>query len=156
MYAVYDNDRQEFVAFHEEKEVVTSYLINIVKNHQDEEVPLSICKLKNKKAKRIENFEGLYLVRYNDTYVQSDWVEYIGICSDDLVADDKFVKDILLRMLECGRVTDKKEIKTIVRAIKIIDRLLEDSKTYTPTLKELKIMESDYSPYINGKYFQVR
>ena len=66
------------------------------------------------------------------------------------IDDEQQCRDILLKILECDIITDK-ERKHVERAVKVIDRLLEDSKRFTPSISELKGYEMDYSPYLYNK-----
>ena len=148
MYCVYDTGNN-MIAFHDELEVVEKYK-EYVKRSNPNLPDLYVGKIKKKKMKRIYNYENLYLVRYSDTYVQSGYLVYLEILSDQFIYDERYCKDILLRILECREITDK-ERKSIERTVKIVDRFLQESKEFTPSLDELKKFEADYSPYIYNK-----
>jgi hypothetical protein len=137
------------VAFHDELEVVETYVANAMRCNQN--LPeLHIGKIKKKKVKNMTEYDELYLVRYCDTYVQSGYLVYLEILSDQFIYDEKLCKDVLLRILECKDITDK-ERKSIERTVKVVDRVLQESKEFTPSLNELKKYESDYSPYMYNK-----
>ena len=151
MYCVYDSNKQ-IIAFHDEYDVVESYIDHIHKSHKEEKIPqLRIGKIKKKKIKHVIDLDELYLVRYADTYVQSGYLEYLEIMSSQHIYDEKMCKDILLRILECNPLSDK-ERKAVERTVEIIDRFLTESKEFTPTISELKMCEMDYAPYIYNKF----
>ena len=101
---------------------------------------------------KVIDLDTLYLVRYADTYVQSGYLEYLELSSSQCLYDERQCKDVLLRILEVNHLTDK-ERKSIEKTIKIVDRLLTESREYTPLLSELKVYEANYAPYIyNTKY----
>lgn len=148
MYCVYDTNNN-VIAFHDDINVVETYRENAMRSNP--ELPdLHIGKLKKKKMKKIYDHDDLYLVRYSDTYVQSGYLMYLELISDQFIYDEQQCKDMLLRILECRDITDK-ERKTIERAVKIVDRVLQESKEFTPSLCELKKFEADYAPYLYNK-----
>ena len=145
MYAAFDG--KQIVAFHDEYRVVEEYCSLIEKNHNGR---LSICKIKDKKCTKLDYFEDLYLVRYNETYVQSGYVLYLQILTDDYIHDHVYAKDILMRILEFYSFS-KDEMKAIKKTIKILDNMIKDDSEYVPELSTLKSMEVDYQPYIYNK-----
>jgi hypothetical protein len=148
MYCVYDNN-DTVIAFHDDFDVVELYVHNI-KSSNPESPDLHIGKIKKKKAKTILDLDDLYLVRFGDTYVQSGYLEYLEIMSSQSIYDNKQCKDVLLRILECNPLTDK-ERKAVEKTVDIIDRILTESKEYTPTINNLKMCEADFAPYIYSK-----
>lgn len=145
MWAAYDNNKKEIIAFHDEKRVVKCYIFNIEKNYQD--ISLSLIKLPNKKCRKLSNFDDLYLVRYHDTYVQNRYYVYQEILTGNSIYENRLVKEILERSL--GNYSfSKKEIKTIIKTIEIIDKILSDDITFTMSYSDLKKSEVDYYPYI--------
>lgn len=148
MYCVYDT-KQNIIALHDDLDVVETYMENVMKCNPN--LPeLQIGKIKKKKLKNIVDLDELYLVRYSDTYVQSGYLVYLEVLSDQFIYDEQLCKDVLLRMLECSDITDK-ERKSMERTVKVVDRLLQESKEFTPSLTELKKYESDYGPYMYNR-----
>ena len=144
MFAVVDSECQ-IIAYHDYLDVVEKYIENVKKSHGD--VDLHISKIK-KKHVSLTGIEDLYLVRYADTYVQEGYMEYLALASDQFIYDYRYAKDILLKILEEYAELNNKDIKTLKKATKIVDRILRDSETYTPDLTELKNLKLDYDPYI--------
>ena len=148
MYCVYDKSKK-IIAFHDELDVVEVYKNNVSVSHP--ELPeLYIGKIKKKKLNKIIDIDSLYLVRYCDTYVQSGYLVYLELVSDQYIYDNKYCKDVLLRILECTDITDK-ERKSIERTVKVVDRILQEAKEYTPTITELQGYEVDYYPYMYNR-----
>ena len=145
MYCVYDNTGN-VIAFHDEYDVVETYLDNLKSSH-DNLPDLHIGKIKKKKIKNVKDLDNLYLVRYADTYVQSEYLTCIELMSHQSIYDNKQCKDVLLKILECYPISNK-ERKSIERTVDIIDRLVKEAKEYTPTLNDLKSFEADYAHYL--------
>lgn len=152
MYCVYDT-KNNVIAFHDDYDVVETYVNHVKKTHTGQEVipDLHIGKIKKKKVQHLTDFDDLYLVRYADTYIQNGYFLYLELMSKQHIYDEQQCKDVLLRMLECYRLTDK-ERKSIEKTVKIIDKVLMESKTFTPSLEELKSCEIDYAPYMYNKF----
>ena len=150
MYCAYDMDLGRIVAYHDDQSVVETYVRNVVRSHPEIE-PLKIMKVKRKEVKYLDDYESLYLVRCGETYIQSGYIEYLNLTSSQFVYDERYARDVMLRILEMGQITEAKKVKSLKKAIKIMDELLYDSEAYTPSLKELKTMEMDYMPYMNAR-----
>jgi hypothetical protein len=145
MWAAYDDNKKEIVAFHDEKRVVKCYISNIEKNYKD--ISLSLLKLPNKKCRNLQNFDDLYLVRYEDTYVQNRYYVYQEILTGGSIYENRLVKEILERSLGSYDFS-KKELKTIIKTIKIFDKILADDISFVMSYEDLKKSEMDYYPYI--------
>lgn len=150
MYCAYDTDMGRIVAYHDSQSVVETYVQNVVKSHPEIE-PLKIIKVKRKEVKRLDDYESLYLVRCGETYVQSGYIEYLNLSSSQFIYDERYARDVMLRVLEMGQISEAKKVKRLKKAIKIMDELLYDSESYTPSLKELRTMEMDLLPYMNNR-----
>lgn len=152
MYCVYDNHKN-VIAFHDDIDVVEAYIDRVnhtQKQSQNECSELHVGKIKKKKLKKLTDLDDLYLVRYADTYVQSGYLVYLEMLSDQYIYDEQHCKEILLRILECHDI-DEKERKSLERSVKVIDRILQESREFTPTLKQLKSYELDYAPYLYNR-----
>lgn len=145
MWVAYDMNKKEIVAFHDEKRVVKCYISNIEKNYKD--ISLSLLKLPNKKCRNLHNFDDLYLVRYADTYVQNRYYVYQEILTGGSIYENRLVKEILERSLGSYDFS-KKELKTIIKTIKIFDKILADDISFVMSYEDLKKSEMDYYPYI--------
>lgn len=150
MFCAYDCDKN-LIAFHDSKKVVNKYIADVYKCHK---IHLELGRIKEASEWKLKNKDDLYLVRVNDTYVQSGYLIYIQISSQQLVEDEEFAKDILYKMLEADRLTDK-QARKIYNAIKVIEDVLYEDRNYIPTLNQLKTMKLDYDPYIysSGLYY---
>ena len=148
MYAVINNDTKEIVAYHEDEDVVEFYLDSV---EDDKKEDLSIIKIKKKyKEEILRKYEDLHLVRFGNTYVQSGYIVYIKLSSQDMIDDEEYARDILLRIIETQNLNNN-EIKKLSKAIEVVDRLINEDKTYTPSYSELKRMRSHYELYMYNK-----
>lgn len=148
MYAVINNDSREIIAYHEDEEVVEFYLDSVEDDKKDD---LSIIKIKKKyKEEIVKNYEDLHLVRFRNTYVQSGYLIYIKLSSQDILDDEEYARDILLRIIETQNLNNN-EIKKLSKAIEVVDRLINEDKTYTPSYNELKRMRNHYDLYMYNK-----
>ena len=143
MFCAYDIE-ENIIAFHDSKKVVQKYIDTIFSIHK---VELKLGKIKKTSEWKISDKDDLYLVRFNDTYVQSGYLLYLELAEDSLIKDEETARDILSKIIEIGRVTDK-ETKKLEKAIKVIEDLLSEDRSYVPTLTQLKSMKLDYDPYI--------
>lgn len=149
MYCCYDQDlsKEKIIAFHDEYEVVKKYCDAIKKCHNKE---LKIGKIKKKILKNISDFDDLYLVRYGGTYIQSGYLEYMDIERGPYIYDNRYCKDILLRILELYDLSNS-EIKNVKKTIKLIDKIMKNDSDYTPLISELEEMKMEYEPYIYNR-----
>lgn len=148
MYAVINTSSKEIIAYHEDEEIVEFYLDSVEDDKKDD---LSIIKIKKKyKEEIIKKYEDLHLVRFGNTYVQSGYIIYIKLSSQDILDDEEYTRDILLRIIETQNLNDN-EIKKLSKAIEVVDRLINEDKTYTPSYSELKRMKSHYDLYMYNK-----
>lgn len=135
-------DKIEYVAFHDEKRVVKKY-IDYCNKYND--LDLKLIKIKRKKAEKVYNFSNLYLIKYQDTYIQNGYTEYADVC--DVIGDYQSCKDTLLAILETYNLS-KKERKAFEKVIVSIDDIISEDKKFTPSLDILKEAENDIYPYI--------
>jgi hypothetical protein len=150
MYCVYDNNN-DVVAFHDEYDVVETYIRKIKISNPTSSPDLHIGKIKKKKIKNMVDLDNLYLVRFGDTYVQNGYLGYLDLISSQSIYDNKQCKDVLLKILECNPISAK-ERKAIEKTVEVIDRFLTEAREFTPTLNELKVCEADYAPYLYNKF----
>lgn len=143
MFCVYDTDGN-IIAFHHKKRVVEKYIDRIYSLHK---INLKIGKLKESSKYKLIGKDDLYLIRYADTYIQSGYLSYVEISSDQFIEDDQQALDTLYRMLELSRLK-KKEVKTITKAIEVIEKIVKEDREYTPTIKDLKTMKHNYDAYV--------
>ena len=143
MFCAYDIE-ENIIAFHDSKKVVQKYIDTVFSIHK---VGLKLGKIKKTSEWKISDKDDLYLVRFNDTYVQSGYLLYLELAEDSLIRDEETARDILSKIIEIGRVTDK-ETKKLEKAIEVIEDLLSEDRSYVPTLTQLKSMKLDYDPYI--------
>lgn len=148
MYAVINNDTKEIIAYHEDEDVVEYYLDSVEDDKKDD---LSIIKIKKKyREEIIKKYDDLHLVRFRNTYVQSGYLIYIKLASQDILEDEEYARDILLRIIETQNI-DKDKIKKLTKAIEVIEDLIDNDETYTPSYSELQRMRNHYDCYMYNK-----
>jgi hypothetical protein len=148
MYAVINNDTKEIIAYHEDEDVVEYYLDSVEDDKKDD---LSIIKIKKKyREEIIKKYDDLHLVRFRNTYVQSGYLIYIKLASQDILEDEEYARDILLRIIETQNI-DKDKIKKLTKAIEVIEDLIDNDETYTPSYSELQRMRNHYDYYMYNK-----
>lgn len=147
MYCCYDESKEKIIALHDEYKIIKSYCDTIKKQH---DIELKIAKIKNKKIKKITDYDDLYLVRYGDCYIQSGYLEYMDITTGQYIYDNTYCKDVLMRILELYDLSNS-EIKNIKKTIKLIDKILKEDSEYTPLFSDLEKMKLDYEPYMYNK-----
>ena len=149
MYCALDSNGKNIVAIHDNIEVVKRYCEMIKKFH---DVYLPIGKIKKKKIKDSRMYEDLYLVRYNDTYVQAGYVDVLKLMSDDFIYDYKYTTDILMRILEVsGNEISNGEKKAVRKVILMLDRLIKEDEEFVPQLNTLQSARYDLECYEYNK-----
>lgn len=143
MYCAYDNDGN-IIAFHDKKHVVEKYIDSIYSLHK---IQLNKGKIKKSSKHKLIGKDDLYLIRYGDTYVQSGYLVYIEFVEPQFIEDDQYALDILYRLLEMSRLTEKQS-KKIMKAIKVMEQLVREDRRYVPSLDQLKTLKTDYEPYL--------
>lgn len=151
MYAVIENNN--IVAYNKRYSVCIEYINNVKKtysNNKDEyNNKLEIIKIKNKKAKNKSDFDELYLIRYEDTYIQSGYVEYLSLSAEQIFYDNKYALDVLLKFLDTDFPMSKKDKNHLEHVVSFLYNIIKNDKLYTPCLNDLKNMGENYSTYIN-------
>ena len=143
MYCVYD-DKGNIIAFHNKKYIVEKYIDSIYSHHK---ISLEIGKIKKSSKYKLNKNDDLYLVRFGDTYVQTGYLMYIEMCQNQILEDDQQALDILYRLLEIRRLS-KKQSKKIMKAIEVLEKVVDEDRSYVPTLQQLKNLKMDYDPYM--------
>ncbi len=147
---VENNRNKSIIAFHKKKDIIIKYCKNANRDIDDKNCKVFAIKIENKKAKQFQDYEDLYLVRYGQTYIQSKYLETHQLDSDTLIDDLKYTRDILYRIIEFN--TNKKDIKTLTKAIEIVEHEIDIAKGYTPSIKELVNRFHHYEEYKNTIY----
>ena len=148
MYGVINIVTKQIIAYHEDESVVELYLDSVEDDKKDE---LSIIHIKKKYRDTLLNkYDDLHLVRFRNTYVQSGYLIYIKLASQDILEDEEYARDILLRIIETQNI-DKDKIKKLSKAIEVIEELINEDKTYTPSYSELQRMRNHYDYYMYNK-----
>lgn len=151
MYCVLDEYGRKVIAIHYEKETCEKYCELIERFHN---IKLPIGKIKKKKLKKHpeikkhpELLDDLFLVRYNDTYVQTGYVDVLEINSGELLHDYKYAKEILIRVLKIEDTIDKSARKAIEKSILLLDELYNDNSEFVPMLSDLQSYKMDNEAY---------
>ena len=143
MYCIL-NEKKQMIAFHDELRVVELYKELIQKNHG---INLEIRKIKKNYKKHIKDFDDLYLVKYGEAYVQSGYLLYLQLTSNQSIDDMQSTKDTLLMILETRENLTRKEEKNVKKVVELLDDLITEDSSYVPDLDTLKSMKQDYDPY---------
>lgn len=147
MYGVIDEDKN-IIAYHEDEDVVELYLDSIEDDKKDN---LSIVHFKKKyKNTLLTKYEDLHLVRFRNTFVQSGYLIYVKLATQDMIDDEEYARDILLRIIETQNL-DRKQTTKLIKAIEVIDKIINNDKTYTPSYDELNRMKSHYDYYMYNR-----
>lgn len=144
MYGIINEDNK-LIAYHELKEPVEIYMESVDTDKKDN---LKIIHIKKKYRDSIyEKYDDLHLVRLHNTYVQSGYLVYIKIASQDIVDDEEYAKDILLRIIETQNLNYKDTTK-LMKAIAVLEKIIDNDRTFVPSLEELKRMKDHYDYYM--------
>lgn len=144
MYCAYDKENN-IIAIHDKKRIVKAYIDNY---YESNGIILNIGKIKESSEYKLKEKDDLYLIKYGNTYIPSGYVLYNQLSIDPILEDDEYALDVLYRILEVNRL-NKKEVKIISNAIKVMERLVKDDKSYTPSKEELDNIKNNYELYLN-------
>lgn len=148
MYVIID-EKNEIVAYNKRYSVCIEYINNIKRTYSDSDKNLEIVKIKDKKARNDPEFDELYLIRYENTYIQSGYIEYLSLNGEQIFYDNKYALDVLLKFLDTDYPMSKKDRKHIEHVVTFLYNIIKDDKLYTPSLYDLKGLREYYSTYIN-------
>lgn len=143
MYCAYDKNKN-IIAFHDKRRVVEKYIDSIFKLHH---IELILGKIKKSSKYKLIDKDELYLIRYGNTYVQSGYLIYIELSQDQFIEDEQYATDVLYRLLETSRLTDKQS-KKIEKAIKVMEDILKEDREFIPSFNTLEELKLNYDPYI--------
>lgn len=152
---VVKNSNNNLIAYHEDLDVVEEYVRNVKISHP--EADLVVGKMSEEFVKRKDPDNELYLVRYSETYVQSGYLIYLEVNSGQYIYDMKYCKDIIIRTIDQWKYElNDKDIKCLKKATKILDEILFDAETFTPSMEDLRSIKDTIDPYIynRGTYFE--
>lgn len=148
MYVIID-EKNEIVAYNKRYSVCIEYINNLKRTYSDSDKNLEIVKIKDKKARNDPEFDELYLIRYENTYIQSGYIEYLSLSGEQIFYDNKYALDVLLKFLDTDYPMSKKDRKHIEHVVTFLYNIIKDDKLYTPSLYDLKGLQEYYSTYIN-------
>lgn len=148
MYCALSTDGKKVIAIHDDIDVVEKYIDNIEKNHN---IRLPIGKIKKKQLKKHPEYNDLYLVRYNNIYVQAEYLETLSIISEDYIYDYRCAIEILLRSLEVEDMSEN-DMKAIKKSIKVLDKIIKSYEEYVPELSTLQSTKMDLEAFRDKCY----
>lgn len=148
MYCALSTDGKKVIAIHDDIDVVEKYIDNIEKNHN---IRLPIGKIKKKQLKKHPEYNDLYLVRYNNIYVQAEYLETLSIISEDYIYDYRCAIEILLRSLEVEDMSEN-DMKAIKKSIKVLDKIIKSYEEYVPKLSTLQSTKMDLEAFRDKCY----
>ena len=143
-YIIY-NENNKVVAYTDDKEILETYLFNINKCTGKQ---YSFKKVKYKRIKDNEDYDDLYLVRFNDTYIPSKFYKYMELEDSN---EGRRVVDYLMKNLEIRELSEKKR-KLVEKMILLVEKWHTEDKEYTPDNEELEKLEDHYQPYLEKWY----
>ena len=128
----------EIIAFHNDKEVMTTYLRNYKETNPSDIV--SLCKMKKKEARKNLHYYDYWLVACNETYVQTKYEHILSMCVE---YNDKV--NLLEQLNQLLSETKKRKYRLVlIDTIKIIESNKKRCGAYTPSLD---ILDEEYWKY---------
>ena len=147
MFCAYD-EKNNIIAFHDSKRVIEKYISSMRQLHG---INLSFGKIKKRSEWKLKGKDDLYLVRYENSYVQAGYSICIDLFGSHIVEEEREVIDILMKILELRTELSKSQAKNIEKCIGTITELLEEDKRYVPQMSELKSMYMTYEEYLHER-----
>lgn len=128
----------EIVAVHDFKDVIEKFIDdNNEKNYK-------LLKLYRKKSSSFDELDDLYLMRLNDRYIQSKYLDDSLNVLEDSLYDLKYTRDVLLRLLEYREKGSKSIEKTILILEDEIRETEKELVSRPDVLSEIKNLNNKY------------
>lgn len=128
----------EIVAVHDFKDVIEKFIDdNNEKNYK-------LLKLYRKKSSSFDELDDLYLMRLNDRYIQSKYLDNSLNVLEDSLYDLKYARDVLLRLLEYREKGSKSIEKTILILEDEIRETEKELVSRPDVLSEIKNLNNKY------------
>ena len=140
MYILFDTFGK-IIGCHDNYDVVEEYQDNL-KLQQDIESRIEFMKDKKAVKKFKDILEDMELTAYKQTYIPRKYVDYIVYAGYD-TKDLQFCKDILISLYSSESLS-KREEKNLKKTIYLLDDIISENNSYTPSLKELETLKNHY------------
>lgn len=143
-HCVIDRTNGKIIGFHDKKSVANRY-----KERLTQEVKRDDFYVEKKKESQLANlpdYLDLYLIRYGNNYVQSKYYEYIKDDLSTLLNEYKFAIDVLMKIFEYEKISNKKK-KILKDAIMIIEDRIDENVDVFLTPDQLERMKSQYDSF---------
>lgn len=137
----------EIVAFHDKKDIMSTYLTNYKETNPTDIV--SLCRMKKKQAKENLHYHNYWLVPCNETYVQTEYVDTLSMLSFDYQDKVMLIEKLNQMLSKSKRKNDK---IVLIDTIQIIESNKKRCGTYTPSLRILNEEYWKYEQYRNNVY----
>ena len=140
MYAVIEDNK--VIAYNNSRKICKIYA---EKMNTEYDKVVTLVKVK----KQVDLNEDLYLIKSNGNYIQQGYELYMQIVmaySDNLDNLESTIMT-LYSILERKKLS-KKDRKSIMRTIVVLEKRKWDIEDYTPTLEMLKEWKSNYDEYL--------
>ena len=128
----------EIVAVHDFKDVIEKFI------DDNNEKNYTLLKLYRKKSSSFDELDDLYLMRLNDRYIQSKYLDDSLNVLEDSLYDLKYTRDILLRLLEYREKGSKSIEKTILILEDEIRETEKELVSRPDVLSEIKNLNNKY------------
>lgn len=140
----------DIIAFHDDKDIISKYLTNY-KDTNPSDVVCS-ARMKKKDAKEDSKYSRYYLVRCNDTYVQSEYEDILISITPDYIVKKELIKKLKRLLKNTKKDSDK---IVLLEAIQIVEFNKKRCGTYTPSLRVLREEYWRVQEYKNRMYYDL-
>lgn len=145
MYQIYSDKLGKVIAYHSEKRVVKRYRDRYPSSIED---ILRISKIDDNNLP--DDYGGLYLVKYGDTYIQYKYLETVQIDYEVIKEDYLSTHDVLQKLAE--QTKSKKKAKKIMEVDRFILKEIEKATDYLCSIPDLERRTEDIERYKNSLY----
>jgi len=151
MYIIFD-ELNNIVGCHDELMVTEEYQSSLKYHHG---INTRIKYMKDKKA--VKKFgDSIYefeLTAYKESYIPYKYIDYVEYAAHDM-RNIQYCKDVLISLYD-DKSLSKRECKNIKKVIFLLDDIMADANSYTPSPKELNNLKMQYDELIDSYRYNV-
>lgn len=138
MYVVI-NKNNKIVGYHNDEDIVIEYVIKYNKSNDKDSAKYEYVKDKKfkKHLKKHPEDDNKYLLQYNNTFVPQKFLDSESLFDNDFINDVKYSKNTIHTLLCKYEDFDNKQIKSLMKAYLILDRVINDVGSFTQSYDQL-------------------
>lgn len=138
MYVAINKDRK-VIGYHTDEDVVFEYVLKYNKCAEDDNALYKYVKDKkfDKYLKEHPDASNMYLLAYHSTYIPEKFIDSEMLCEGHYTYDLKTARDTIDTIMSCYDDLSDKDLKTLIKAYRLLGNIIIDIENYTPSYEQL-------------------